>query len=115
MCVQNMSEKCVTVLLGNKADLDEERLVKKEEIEEKAGEYGLKYFECSAKTGTNIKESLNYACEELLKLYKKPPKNNGEENSLSANKDIKNVNAISLSSADINKKAKPEAARDRCC
>lgn len=49
-----MAEKCVVMLLANKCDL-EERQVPLEEIEEKAKEYNLKFFEVSAKSGQNIK------------------------------------------------------------
>ena len=44
------------ILLGNKCDLSEKRQISKEDGEELAKEYGIKFYETSNKDGTNIKE-----------------------------------------------------------
>lgn len=51
------------ILIGNKSDIPEERVVFEEKIKEFAAEYELKYIETSAKVGTNI----DYAFDILLK------------------------------------------------
>lgn len=45
------------ILIGNKCDLEKERVISKEEGIELSKKYKLKYFEASNKTGENIQES----------------------------------------------------------
>jgi small GTP-binding protein len=58
----------VTVLLGNKADLTNQRDVTREEAEAFAQANKMKYFETSAKTGGGIAEAIN-ACVEVIEKY----------------------------------------------
>jgi small GTP-binding protein len=58
----------VTVLLGNKADLADQRDVTREEAEAFAEANKMKYFETSAKTGGGIAEAIN-ACVEVIERY----------------------------------------------
>ena len=44
------------VLIGNKCDLEEDRAVTTEEGQQLAEEYGVPFFETSAKAGINIAE-----------------------------------------------------------
>ena len=50
----NADEHICLVLLGNKCDLEEERVVTKEEGEDLAASYNLPFFESSAKANINI-------------------------------------------------------------
>ena len=52
------------ILVGNKCDLEEERKVQKEEGENIAKEYNVKFYETSSKEGINIEDSF----KELIKL-----------------------------------------------
>ena len=54
----------VTLLIGNKCDLDE-RQVSTEEAQEFAKEHNMQYFETSAKTGANIVEAID-ACVAVI-------------------------------------------------
>ena len=54
---QEVDDKVCTVLVGNKIDKEESRVVSTEEGEKIANEFGLKFFECSAKTGVNVDET----------------------------------------------------------
>ena len=45
------------ILIGNKIDLEIERLIKKEEAEELAEKYGMEFFEISNKEGINIEKA----------------------------------------------------------
>ena len=60
------------LLIGNKADLVEERKISKEEAEKYAREYGLVYFETSAKEGTGVHEAMDYAIFDVLAKEIKP-------------------------------------------
>ena len=51
------SEDVVSVLIGSKSDLDEERTVSKDTAQSYADELGVPYFEVSSKESTNINES----------------------------------------------------------
>ena len=44
------------VLVGNKADMEEERVITTDQGQQLADEYGLPFFETSAKSGLNIHE-----------------------------------------------------------
>ena len=55
----------VTLLIGNKADLPDKRQVTTEEAEAFAKAHGMQYFETSAKTGANIKSSID-ACVSVI-------------------------------------------------
>ena len=80
----------VMILIGNKIDIDE-RIVTHEEAVDFAKEHKIKYFETSAKTGFQIKESFKQLYEDIYNLNKQLGKNEnieimGEKNE---NKDIK--------------------------
>ena len=55
----------VTILIGNKSDLVDDRKVTREEAENFAKEHGMKYYETSAKTGDGIIEAVN-GCVKLI-------------------------------------------------
>ena len=63
------------ILIGNKADLKNDRQVQKEEAENLANRIGCKYFEGSAKTGENIFDAL----DEIARITYIDMKNNEEE------------------------------------
>ena len=75
---EEVSEKVCIILVGNKIDKGEERVITKEEGEKMANEYNLKFFECSAKTGDNIdkifKEVVTKTVENFSKVDKKDSK-----------------------------------------
>ena len=59
------SPKTILILVGNKYDLSEERKISKEQGEALASQYGMTYIEASAKTGYNIDEIFNIACQKI--------------------------------------------------
>lgn len=55
----------VTLLIGNKSDKADQRQVTTEEAQDFAEKHSMKYFETSAKTGSNISESID-ACVAII-------------------------------------------------
>ena len=53
------------VLLGNKADLQDARVVDSNEARNVAENLGLKYFETSAATGQNVNESVESLLDQV--------------------------------------------------
>jgi len=58
------------VLIGNKCDLDSKRAVEKARGQELADEYGIHFFESSAKSDVNVQEAftslVNSVCDRLF-------------------------------------------------
>eukprot|EP00052_Salpingoeca_macrocollata_P034426 m.11475 g.11475 ORF g.11475 m.11475 type:complete len:211 (-) comp6462_c0_seq1:176-808(-) len=54
---QHASDDVEKMILGNKCDMDDKRVVKKEQGEQLASEYGVKFLETSAKTNENVEEA----------------------------------------------------------
>ena len=76
------SENIPKILLGNKCDLVVN--VQPNEIDEVCKEFGLVYFETSAKLNRNIKESFMFIAKEIANLSK-----NNENNSTNEEKVLK--------------------------
>jgi len=55
------------ILVGNKADLENERIVTKEEGEQRAAELGCRFMETSAKTRQNVVEIFHELVREIKK------------------------------------------------
>ncbi|KAJ3439992.1 ras-like protein [Anaeramoeba flamelloides] len=67
------------VLVGNKLDLESERLVEREESEQLKKKYNLTFFESSAKTGLNVTESFEQCVRMLREKYRNKPEKQREE------------------------------------
>ena len=63
------------ILLGNKLDKEDIRVISEKEGKELADEYGIKFFETSNKTGVNIQESGMALVNEILKIKENEIKN----------------------------------------
>ena len=66
----NAPEKSKCVLVGNKCDLESARAVSTEEGKMYAEKNKIKFFETSAKDGTNINEVFEYIANEIYKEQK---------------------------------------------
>ena len=66
------------VLIGNKFDLKDERVVSQEEAQKFADSIGCNYYEGSAKTGYNIKEALDDVAR-ITYEFVKDKKNNDDD------------------------------------
>jgi GTPase SAR1 family protein len=54
------------IVFGNKIDLDEQREVTFEEAEMFCKEFGLPFFECSAKDNFNVKNGILFLVEKIF-------------------------------------------------
>lgn len=66
-CKSYTNEKILLVLVGNKNDLKEQRVITKEEGKSLAEEYGMEFYESSALTGENINEIFFESCKIINK------------------------------------------------
>ena len=57
----------VKMLIGNKCDLEDQRVISQVEIEKVAKEFGVHYLETSAKNNINVEKSFEYIAREILK------------------------------------------------
>ena len=60
------------ILVGNKCDLEEERVVSTQEGEKLAQELGLTYMETSAKTGENVNDAFKMLAIQMIKRFVEP-------------------------------------------
>ena len=66
-CKKQCSNEIYMILIGNKLDLEEQRVITKEEGEELAEELGMKFYETSAKDGTNVEDIFINPADEIAK------------------------------------------------
>jgi Ras-related protein Rab-8A len=68
---QHASKDVAKILVGNKAD-KEDKVIDAETGKQLADEYGLEFFETSAKSGLNISELFEHIAHSIIKDKKKP-------------------------------------------
>ena len=54
------------ILVGNKVDLTNQRMVSEEMAREMACRKGIEYFECSTKENYNVKETFDYVLDLII-------------------------------------------------
>ena len=74
---KNAPENVKLILVGNKCDLANERKISFEEGENCAKKYNIKFFESSAKDGTNVNELFFYLANEIYQNDKTKGKDKG--------------------------------------
>lgn len=73
------------VLVGNKLDLEQNRVVSTSEARKIASEHGMEYFETSARDNINVQEVLQYI---MGKVYDNLYANSGTDNVLNGSPSI---------------------------
>ncbi|XP_066575711.1 ras-related protein Rab-10 [Amia ocellicauda] len=63
----NAGENVDRIILGNKCDLEDKRVISKEKGQQLAWEHGVKFFETSAKDNINIEQAFSILVEDILK------------------------------------------------
>ena len=76
---KNASKNAYKILVGNKCDLEDERKVQYSQGEEFAKQYGMKFFETSAKNSINVIEAFTAITKEIIKQKCKKPINNNKK------------------------------------
>ena len=64
---KNSSKNVYKILVGNKCDMENERKVTTEQGKEFADQYGMQFFETSAKNSTNVNEAFITMTKEVMK------------------------------------------------
>ncbi|MBD3193582.1 MAG: GTP-binding protein [Candidatus Lokiarchaeota archaeon] len=67
--LQELSGKVPFILVGNKLDQAENRAITKQEAQEKADEYGVKYIETSAKKDQNVDNAFEMLAILILNTF----------------------------------------------
>ncbi|KAF7235861.1 Ras-related protein Rab-10 [Varanus komodoensis] len=75
---EHANEDVERMLLGNKCDMDDKRVVPKTKGEQIAREHGIRFFETSAKANINIEKAFLTLAEDILR--KTPVKEPNSEN-----------------------------------
>ena len=68
---QNASKNVYKILIGNKCDMDYNRKVTIEEGKNFAENYGMKFFEISAKQSINVFEAINTMTRDIIFTFNK--------------------------------------------
>ena len=63
---KNANKNVVKVLIGNKADLEDKRVISYNQGKEFADMYGLKYIETSAKKNINVRDAFETLAREII-------------------------------------------------
>ena len=71
---KNASKNVYKILVGNKCDMENERKVTVEQGREFAEQYGMKFFETSAKISTNVSDAFIAMTREIIKTASNKPK-----------------------------------------
>ena len=87
---KNTSKNIVKVLIGNKIDLNDKRIISFDEAKEFADNNNMKYIETSAKTSTNVDQAFGLIGVELMKSFK----GNEEKNINKKNVVLSNSEAV---------------------
>lgn len=78
------------ILIGNKIDLENERVISKEKGEEYANKHNIEIFESSGKSGVNVNEAFIFLGEHIIKNFKKEERLDGSEYEISQKTSYRN-------------------------
>ena len=100
-------EDAIFVLVGNKIDLEDKRVLQTKEAEDYASAKGFLFYEVSAKTGQGIQELFeNQIFPEMARKFKL-----GDEEEINPGQTAENTKGVKLDGASTDKKGKKKG----CC
>ena len=68
---EEMTKEIPIYLIGNKSDLEESRVIQREDGENLAKQFGTKFYETSCKTGEGVEKCFNDLAVDMFNLIKK--------------------------------------------
>ncbi len=80
--INENTKKIKTVIVGNKSDLQNERIISKEEAERMASTYHSKYYEISAKDNVGIDDLMNDLINEIIQEKEKNENNDNHQGNI---------------------------------
>ena len=87
---QNAAENVNRILVGNKSDVgDSERKVSSKQGQDLAKEFGIKFFETSAKLNTGVDDAFMTMAKDIVERLKVNPEHYGTEGGMNIRKDTK--------------------------
>ena len=101
---QDCETKVIKILVGNKVDLSEDRVLEKDYVESYAEKKEMKYFETSAKDGVNVNKAFRELAELILE-------NKSEEEIKEQYMD----NSKNISSFNLSMEIRPKEKKRKCC
>ena len=101
---QDFETKVTKILVGNKVDLSEDRVLEKDYVESYAEKKEMKYFETSAKDGVNVNKAFRELAELILE-------NKSEEEIKEQYMD----NSKNTSSFNLSMEIRPKEKKRKCC
>ena len=105
----NADDDMSIILLGNKTDLEDRRVVSTEEGKDKAEFYQISFMETSALNGNNIQKAFN---ELIMDVYKKNHESFEKQAKVEINRDKK---TIELDKGDNGNENNQESEKKWCC
>jgi len=80
--IKEIVEDFNLILIGNKCDLKDQRVVSEEEGTKEAEKYNTEYFETSAKKGINVEKSVDELLKKIIAKKEEKLKNKKEDNKM---------------------------------
>ena len=90
---KNASKNVYKILVGNKCDMESERKVTIEQGKDFAMQYGMKFFETSAKESTNVTDAFVAMTKEIIKSANNKKATSQKQNNVIVSNDsnVKNI------------------------